>query len=131
MTSSAVVVGKAMRFLMNGRWAMIVFASSIRKVHWTFVLPIMHCELYVAQNGYADSQCRVVLPRVLLRKALGALLRVEPNGQDRFEGMEGLAHPSKPPPMVFYLIVFVECEIDCRPVDRRAQRILQPVVRAR
>jgi len=110
---------------------MIVFASSIRKVRWTFVLPIVHCEWYIAQNGYIDSQRSVVLPRVLLREALGALLRVEPNREDRFEGMEGLAHPSKPPPVVFYLIAFVKCEIDDRPVDRGAQGIPQPVVRTR
>ena len=98
---------------------MIMFASSIRKVHWTFVLAIARCEWCMAQNGHVNSQCSVVLPRVLLREALGAFLRVEPNGQDRFEGMEGLAHPSKPPPVVFYLVAFVECEIDDRPVDHR------------
>ena len=119
--SSVVVLGEAMRAPMNGRWVTIEFASSIRKLRWTLVLSIACCEPYITRNRYGNLQRSIILPCVLLSKALGALLRIEPDRQDRFEGMKRLTDPSKPPPMVVYLLAFIGRETGDRPTGRGAQ----------
>jgi len=65
------------------------------------------------------SQRGVMFPCVWLSEVLGTFLRVEPNRQDGFEGMEGLTGPSKPSRVLVDLFLFVSCETDGRPMRAR------------